>query len=406
MNQTDRTLVDSDPAAASLARWQRPALVLALVGLALALVGAFLDWDQFWRSYLLAYLFWLEIGLGSLGLTMIHHLVGGRWSALIRRLMETGAMTLPLMAILFLPLTLGLTTLYPWTDPAHVQASPLLQLKTPYLNLPFFLGRAALYFAIWLGLAYLLNRWSLAQDRTGEAHWAGRLRRLSALGIILLMLTATFAAYDWMMSLEPEWYSSIYGLLFIIGQGLAGLALAIIGLRLLAQRYNTAADWTQAFNDLGNFLLGFVMIWAYFSFSQFLIIWSANIPEEAVWYVHRSQGGWLNVGIFLVAFHFALPFFLLLSRRVKRKAQLLTALALLIFCTRWVDLFWLIMPAFYPQGVRLHWLDLAIWLAMGGGWLAVFLWQWLGRAPLPRHDPHLGEVHAQSKPFAAAPQRG
>jgi hypothetical protein len=391
MQSTNRPLPAGNESAA-LARFRRPALLVALVGLGLAILGAFLDREQFWRSYLLAFLFWLEIGLGCLGLLMLHHLVGGRWSALIRRLMETGAMTLPLMAILFLPLLLGLTTLYPWTDAAHVQASPLLQQKTAYLNLPFFLGRAALYFAVWLVLAYLLNRWSLAQDRTGEEQWTRRMRRLSALGIILHMLTATFAAYDWMMSLEPEWYSSIYGLLFIIGQALAGLAVAIIGLRLLAKHYAAEGDWTQSFNDLGNFLLGFVMIWAYFSFSQFLIIWSANIPEEAIWYVHRSQGGWLNVGLFLIVFHFALPFFLLLARRVKRQAQLLTALAVLIFCSRWVDLFWLITPAFYPEGVRLHWLDFVILLAMGAGWLAVFLWQWVGKAPLPQHDPHLEAI--------------
>ncbi len=253
---------------------------------------------------------------------MLHHLVGGRWSAMIRRLLETGAMTLPLMAMLFLPLLFGLTTLYPWANAEHVQQSELLQQKTVWLNIPFFLGRSALYFIVWITLAFLFNRWSLAQDRTGDPQLAVRMRRLSAIGMILFMLTATFAAYDWMMSLEPEWFSSIYGLSFIAGQGLAALALGIIGLRFIAKDNAASPDWIKSFNDLGNFLLGFVMIWAYFAFSQFLIIWSADIPEEAIWYYHRSQGGWLNVGLFLIALHFGLPFFLLLSRQVKRRACL------------------------------------------------------------------------------------
>jgi hypothetical protein len=390
MNHIDQpSMYGNITSTASLRRWQPSVLIVGLVGLALTVLGAFLNVGQFWRSYLLAYIFWLEIALGCLGMLMLHHLVGGRWSALIRRLMETGAMTLPLMALLFIPLLYGLTTLYPWTNPVQVLNSKLLQSKTAYLNLPFFLGRAVLYFVIWLSLAYFLNRWSLEQDRTGEPHLATRMRRLSALGMILYMLTATFAAYDWLMSLEPEWFSSIYGLLFIIGQALAALALAIIGLRFLAGDNSANINWVKPFNDLGNFMLGFVMIWAYFAFSQFLIIWSANISEEAVWYYHRTRGGWQSVGIFLIAFHFALPFFLLLSRRIKRKAQLLTALAVLILCARLVDLFWLIMPAFYPDGLHFHWLDLVILITMGGGWTAVFIWQWTGKSPLPQHDPRL-----------------
>lgn len=389
-----------------ISRFQRPALGVALVGGALAIVGAVLDREQFWRSYLLAYIFWWHLALGCLGLVMLHHLVGGRWSAMVRRLLETGAATLPLLALLFVPLLLGLTTLYPWTDPARVSHSELLQNKTPYLNLPFFLARAVLYFAVWVTLAYLLNRWSLEQDQTGDPHLAMRMRRLSALGLIFYMVTATFAAYDWLMSLEPEWFSSIYGLILIAGQGLAALALAITGLRLLAANVQAGAaeteGWTQSFNDLGNFLLGFVMIWAYLSFSQFLIIWSANIPEEAVWYYHRSEGGWLGVGIALVASHFVLPFLLLLSRRIKRRAQWLTALAVLILLTRWVDLYWLIMPAFYPDGVQIHWLDFVILVGIGGGWLALFVYQWRGKAPLPRHDPLLGASDDRHDEFAPA----
>jgi len=212
--------------------------------------------------------------------------------------------------------------------------------------------------------------------------------------MLLYAITATFAAYDWMMSLEPEWFSSIYGLLFIAGQALAALALAIIGLRHLSNANENPAAWVDQFNDLGNFLLGFVMIWAYFAFSQFLIIWSANIPEEALWYYHRSQGGWQTVGLFLIALHFVLPFFLLLSRQVKRKTALLTALAALIFVARVIDLFWLIVPAFHPEGLHLHWLDLVLFIAMGSGWYVVFARQWARHAPVARRDPHLiGVAH-------------
>lgn len=374
---------------ALIQRLQRLGVLIGVVGLAVTVLGAFLNSEQFWRSYLLAYVFWLEIALGCLGMLMLHHLVGGRWSALIRRLMETGAMTLPLLAILFIPLLFGLHTLYPWTDPQFLAQNAVVQSKTAYLNVPFFIGRAVVYFAIWLTLAYLFNRWSLAQDQTGDAKLAQRMRRVSAAGMILYMLTSTFAAYDWMMSLEPAWASSIYGLLFIIGQALAALSLALIGLRVLTRRYGDGAEIIKSFNDLGNFMLGFVMIWAYFAFSQFLIIWSANIPEEAIWYVHRTHGGWQGVGLFLIAFHFVLPFFLLLSRRVKRQAQLLMALAVLILCVRLVDLFWLIVPAFYPEGLHVHWLDLVIVLALGGLWFAFFLWQWTGKTAVPQHDPHL-----------------
>ncbi len=375
---------------------QQWSLIVGLVGLVLGGVGAFFNLEQFWQSYLLAYVFWLEITLGCLAIVMTHHLAGGRWGLVIRRLMETGAMTLPLMVLLFVPLLFGLDKLYLWTDPGKVAQSELLQHKSVYLNVPFFLTRTVIYFVVWLGLAYWLNRWSLEQDRTAGPAVAIRLRRLSALGLILYVLTATFAGYDWLMSLEPEWFSSIYGILFIVGQVLAALAFAVIMLawshRQASVERVAGSAWANHFNDLGNFILAFVMIWAYISFSQFLIIWSANLPEEAVWYYHRSQGGWQWVGLALILFHFALPFFLLLSRRIKRQALLLVILAAFIFFMRWVDLFWLMVPAFHPQGLHLHWLDGVAPIAIGGIWLAVFTRQLTGKPLLPRHDPRLQEA--------------
>ncbi len=388
-----------------LERLQRNSLIVGLVASGLALLGLFFSWAHFWQAYLLAYLFWLEITLGCLGLVLLHHLVGGRWSARIRRVLEAGMMTLPWLALLFLPLFIGLRTLYPWSDPAYVAEHALVQQKVGWLNIPFFVGRSLLYWAIWLGLAWLLNRWSLAQDQ-GDAERATRaLRRLSPPGMILFGVTTTFAAFDWMMSLEPTWYSSIYGLLFIIGQALAALALAILGIVLLIRPPVAEADWRKTLNHLGNFLLGFVMIWAYFSFSQFLIIWSANLPEEAIWYVHRLQGGWQQVGILLFSFHFGLPFLLLLSRRIKRQAGWLLGLAGLIFAIRWVDLFWLLRPAFTPTRVQVSWLDAVLLLAIGGLWTSFFLRRWRSKSPLPLHDPQLAsEVTSEQAPLLAQPQ--
>jgi hypothetical protein len=376
-----------------LNRLRQRGLIAGGVGLVLCLIGAFLDPAQFWQSYLLAYVFWLQVPLGCLAILMLHHLVGGHWGIVIRRFLETGAMTLPMMALLFVPLVFGLTRLYSWTDPNTVAQSELLQHKSVYLNIPFFLARTVLYFVVWIGLAYGLNRWSLQQDQTGEPALAGRLRRLSALGLILYVLTTTFAAYDWLMSLEPEWYSSIYGVLFMVGQVLAAFAFAVIMLRWGSKRPPLVEQVSRFdFNDLGNFMLGFVMIWAYIAFSQFLIIWSANIPEEAIWYNHRSQGGWQWIGLLLILVHFALPFLLLLSRRAKRQAPLMAALALLLIVMRLVDLFWLIAPAFHPTGLHIHWLDIVAPVALGGLWLAAFAWQLAGKPLLPRHDPRLQEA--------------
>ena len=406
MNHPDLTFT-----ATQLSRVQKPSLIIGGPALVVAVIGGVFNLNQFWQSYLLAFTFWLHLGLGCLGLLMLHHLVGGRWSYVIQRLLETGALTLPLMAILFIPLIFGMSSLYPWTDSEHVAHSELLTHKSSYLNTPFFLGRAILYWLVWVGLAYLLNRWSLAQDQTDDpalaVRLASRMRRLSAIGIILFMLTATFAAYDWLMSLEPEWFSSIYGLLFMAGQGIAAFAVAIIGLRYLTT-HPTAANipwiaWTKIFNDLGNFLLGFVMIWAYFAFSQYLIIWSANLPEETVWYAHRSQGGWQWIGVLLIGCHFALPFLILLSRRAKRHIPLLIFLAGLILCMRLIDLFWLIVPAFYPTGLHLHWLDLALLIGIGGIWLSYYLRQLAGKSLLPRHDSRYQELIAYEQSEELAP---
>ena len=370
-----------------LDRVQRWSLIVGLAGSALCLVGAFRDPGQFFRSYLLAYVFWISIALGSTAIVMLHYLVGGRWGFVIRRLLESATRTLPLMAVLMLPLLFGLRELYVWARP-EAAADHELEHKALYLNIPFFVGRTIVYFGAWLAIAYFLNKWSSEQDQTAEPSLMRRLQVLSGPGLLLWGLTVTFASVDWVMSLEPHWFSTIYGMLFMVGQVLTTLAFVIAVLMLLSGHKPLSDVITPGhFHDLGNLLFAFVILWAYIAFSQFLIIWSGNLPEEVPWYLSRVRGGWLWVALLLLIFHFFLPFLLLLSRDVKRRMRVLAKLAAALIVLRLVDLFWIIAPAFHPKGLSLHWLDAMAPLGLGGIWIAVFVWQLKGRPLLPLHDP-------------------
>ena len=380
-----------------LVQMQRRAWLVGAAGVVLALLGVWLNLAQFFRAYLVAYLFWSGLSLGCLALLMLHHVVGGAWGAMIRRLLEAGTRTLPLMVVLFVPLLYGLTTLYSWARPEVVAHDVLLQHKSAYLNVPFFLQRAAAYFAIWLIVMFFLNHWSRQQERVAgapqERHVQRRLRLLSAPGLMLYVLTVTFAAVDWVMSLEPHWYSTLYGVVILVGQMLAALALAIVLITQLAEVPPVSTVLTpQHLHDLGNLLLAFVMLWAYIGFSQFLIIWSGNLPEEVPWYIHRTQGGWEWLGRLVLLLHFGLPFVVLLSRTSKRRAQVLGRLAAGLLGMHLLELFWLVLPAFSPSTLVIHWLDVGLPIGMGGLWMAVFVWQLQRRSLLPLHDPRLQEV--------------
>jgi hypothetical protein len=385
-----------------IGRYQQLALIVGAAFLLLLIVGAFLPAlgggvDQFFRSYLVGYIFWVGVTVGCLGLLMLQHLTGGAWGISIRRVLEAGTRVLPLMLLLFLPIAIfGLSHLYEWmhindiTEPA---VRKILEKKRPYLNPMFFLIRTALYFAIWMGLMFLLNKWSAEQDRTAERQYSRKMQNLSGPGIILFVLTVTFASVDWVMSLNPEWFSTIYGLLYVAGWVLSAFSFVIAVMVYLATR-KPLEGIVQAphFHDLGKLLLAFVMLWAYFSFSQFLIIWSGNIPEETKWYLHRLRGGWGWVGIGLVILHFALPFVLLLSRDLKRNARRLATIALLIFVMRMIDVYWLVAPEFNRAHFRFSWMDIAAPIALGGLWLAFFIWQLRLRPLLPFNDPNFEEA--------------
>jgi hypothetical protein len=291
------------------------------------------------------------------------------------------------MAILIIPIVFGVHSLYRWANPAEVARDPMLQGKTFYLNLPFFFTRMAIYFIVWSILSYRLNSWSAEQDRTGDPRIKDRLMSISGPGLVLHGLMITFAIVDWIMSLQPDWYSTIFGLIFMVGQVLSMLSLTVIMLVLLSDVPPFAGKLKPAhFHDLGNLMLAFVMLWAYMSFSQFLLIWYGNLPEENPWYLIRLYNGWGIIAIGLVVFHFALPFLLLLMRYVKTRGQLLAKLAGAIMLIRVIDVYWNVEPAFHPRNFFFHWLDLAAPIGLGGLWLALFAWQLKSRPLLPLHD--------------------
>jgi hypothetical protein len=380
-----------------MGRLQWGAMIVGVAGLALCGVGVFLDLTQFFRSYLWAYLFWLGLSLGCLGILMLHYLVGGTWGAIIRRVLESGTRTLPLMVLLFVPLLFGLRELYSWALPQTLAQDELLRQKSAYLNVPFFIVRSAVYFLAWLVPAYLLNRWSRQQDRTPEWSVQRPIRRrlilLSGFGLLLYGLTMTFAAIDWVMSLEPHWYSSIYGILVVVDQLLGALAFAVMIVATLA-KYEPLSEVLSPTHthDLGNLLLVAVLFWAYIAFSQLLIIWSADLPEEIIWYVRRTEGGWQWIALALVLGQFALPFACLLSGDIKRHVRRLALVAALILFMHLVEVFWLVMPAFYHDKLSFHWLDLAALIGVGGSWTAVFVRRLQGDTLLPRYDPALQGV--------------
>jgi len=381
-----------DPFPPDIARLRRRSLAVGLGALAVCGIAAVAAPAQFFRSYLVAYLFWSGICLGSLAILMLHHLTGGAWGLLIRRPLEAATRTMPLVAVLVVPILVGIPQLYVWSHTASVAADPLLQHKRAYLNVPFFIARTAAYFIIWLALTSLMNRWSREQDRTGAPTLARRLYNISGPGLVIYGLTVTFASIDWVMSLEPDWFSTIYSLLFMVGQVLAALAFVIALLAILVARSPLVVlAAPQHMGDLGNLLLTFVVLWAYMAYSQFLIIWSGNLTDEIPWYVRRLAGGWEWIAVGLIVFHFAVPFFALLSREVKRRAGVLSSLAGALLVMRFVDLYWTVDPAF-DAGVRVHWLDLAAAVGIGGVWLAMFVRELEARPLVPSHDPGLSDA--------------
>jgi hypothetical protein len=328
---------------------------------------------------------------------MIHHLTGGYWGLAIRRLLEAGTRTLPWAAVAFVPLAFGLPHVFPWARPEAAQ-DHLIHEKQLYLNVPFFLVRAAFYFLVWTLLARALNRASQALDTGADyRRTSRRLRGLSGAGLVLMGLTITFSSVDWAMSLDPHWYSTIYGVLFMVGQALSALAFVIVCIAALSGE-KPLSDVVRpgSVHDLGKLMLAFVMLWTYVNLSQFLIMWSGNLPEEIPWYIRRLRGGWQHLALALVLFHFALPFLLLLSRDLKRSAGPLALVAGSLLAFRLADLYWLVAPDMgalgHSGGLAFHWLDVMAPIGLGGLWLAVFAGQLKGRPLVPVGEPEIREL--------------
>lgn len=369
-------------------------MIAGVLGTALGVAGFFMSGvDRFFQAYLVAYTFWMGVVLGSMALLMVQHLSGGVWGLVLRRPFEAAVRTLPYMAVLFLPIVFGMHSLYEWSHEGIAETDPIIRAKALYLNVPFFYGRQAFYFVVWGVLGHLLTRWSAEHDRTGDPALLDKLGRVSGAGLVIYFLTVTFATVDWTMSVNPHWFSTIWGMLYIGGQGLSAFAFGICVLVMLSQASPLKGVLTSHhFHDLGKFLFAFLMLWAYLSFSQFLIIWSANIPEEIPHYLNRWDNSYRYLSIFIIVGHFIVPYALLLSRDLKRNAGRLRVIAMWILFARVADYYWHVAPELHSDGLSISLPDVALPLALGGIFMWLFTSQLAGRSLLPVNDPALDKA--------------
>jgi hypothetical protein len=379
---------------------QQRSLVIGIIGAIAAVAGAFLAPGSFYSAYLIGFMFWLGLSLGCMAILMLYHLVGGKWGTVIRRILEAAMMTLPLMALLFVPIAMNLPKLYFWARPNVIAKDPkIADIAGSYLNFNGILMRAIIYFVLWIGMAYFLNRWSTEQDTpSGGEKSTLRFRALSGIGLVIYSFSISFASIDWVMSLQARWISTIYGFIFIAGEVLSAYCFVVVIESILGKRRPMSEFLTTTeVHDHGKFMLTFVMVWAYFNFSQWLIIWSGNLPDEISWYMSRINGGWGVVALLLVLFHFAVPFALLLSRSLKKNPGQLALLASFLIVMRMVDIFWHVEPALHPHEFHLSWVHFAVMAAMGGLWMAYFFRNLRARPLLAVYAPqtlkHLGASH-------------
>jgi hypothetical protein len=375
--------------------WNRLPLigaVLALLGVVACAILAPGNPKQFYFSWLVSFLFFLSLALGALFFVLIQYAVQGGWGIVLRRIGETIFATLPAMALLFVPLLLGLHELFEWSHHDAVQRDALLRWKSPYLNVPFFLIRAAIYFGSWCLIALLYYRGSRGQDATGDPRVSARLRRFAGPAIIVMALTSSFASVDWIMSLTPHWYSTMFGVYFFAGSFVGFIALlSVLAVAMQRARLLDTIINAEHLHDVGKFLFAFTAFWAYIAFSQFFLIWYANMPEETVWFKARLEGSWKTVSILLMVGHFAAPFFYLMGRAVKRRGSTLAIGGAWLLVMHFVDLYWQIMPTLHPEGVRPSVLDVAAFFAVGGCFVGAASWLMRRQALVPVRDPRLAE---------------
>jgi hypothetical protein len=365
------------------------AAVLGAVGCAILGMG---NPKQFFFSWLVSFLFFLTLALGALFFVLIQYASQGGWGIVVRRIGETTFAALPVMAVLFLPLLLGLREVYAWSVPGAAEHDALLRWKAPFLNVPFFLIRAVVYFAAWSAMAFFYYRGSRGQDATGDVAVSARLRRFAGPAIIVLALTQTFASIDWIMSLTPHWYSTMFGVYFFAGSFVGFIALlSVVAPAMRRAGLLEAIISPEHLHDIGKFLFAFTAFWGYIAFSQFFLMWYGNLPEETIWYKARMAGSWLPVSLLLMAGHFAAPFFFLMGRTVKRNGVTLAAGGAWLLAMHYVDLYWQVMPTLHPEGLRPSVLDVAAFLAVGGCFVAATGWLMRRQALVPLRDPRLAE---------------
>lgn len=367
------------------------ALGTGMIFTAITLAGLFIDGHMFYASWLTSFSFWTTIVLGALFFVMLQHVTAAVWSVTARRAAEAVALTLPVLLLCFVPLIFGMHDLYHWTHEEAVASDRLLAWKAPYLNSTFFVIRAVVFFAVWIVLAWVLHRRSVRQDLDGDVAHTYALRKISAGGIFLFAFTATFAAFDWLMSLNPHWYSTIFGVYVFVGGFLAAMALlTLVFLMLRGQGLLEREVSIEHFHDLGRFLFAFTVFWAYIGGSQYYLIWYANIPEETLWFLARWEHGWKEVSLALIFLHFFTPFIVLAFYRVKRALGVLRVITLLILVMHYVDMFWLVMPTFGP-GVHFSWMHLTSLLGIGGLVLWLFWSRYTAHRAIPVGDPKLAD---------------
>lgn len=394
-------LNDTFNAPAALDRVQALALGIGGIGLLIWAIGCYMDAETAMRGWLLGFIFWAGIGIGGLGILLLQYLTGGAWGVVIRRVAEACSRTIPLLALLFAPIGMGMFNLYDWT---HLQAAgtdDFLNKRGWYMEPEWWVARAVLYFAIFSAIAYLLNKWSRQQDDSANyeesAKYLGSATRISGPALVVYVLTVSFASVDWLMTLEPHWFSTMWGFLFVAGWALSCFCFAVTILAFLSDKPPLdRVLGKRHFHDIGKLMLALVMIWAYFNFSQYLIIWSGNLTEETPFYLVRSKGSWGAMGLILIIFHFAFPFLILLMQDFKRKAKWLAALAIFILFMRLVDMYYIIGPSPMIGEVEKHLLEmpfrLSPWdivapIAIGGIWLWWFIRELKKRALVPYKDP-------------------
>lgn len=382
-----------------LNRIQLASLVIGLLALAGSAIGAFANPKQFFFSYLFALIFWIGLSLGCMVVAMIHQLTGGRWGYPTRRFFEAGFLVLPLLAILFIPILFGLHYLYPWAQAGARNAIPALQARHAYENGWAYTLRQVFFFFVWIWMAVSLRKWSIAQDFQADAAPTRKARFLSGPGIVIYGLLITFASIDWIVSLESDWYSTMFGVIIAGGQILVAYAFGVLVLTCFRCQEPFAATVSKVhYHQLGTLLFTFVLFWTYVSFGQLLIIYSGDLPHELEWYLHRIAGSWKAVVAAIALFHFFVPFFLLLFRAVKRSVAPHAILAAMLFILHIVDTYWLVMPSLHQNGVRVSWLDFTTVIGVGGLWLSYFLWRLKAAPLLPQNDPGMQFAFVYVKP--------